>query len=77
MGWFTQRNLDDTIGVLHPMKAQARTISCSVLLTASCFTVVAFSWMSRLRNSWCVAPKEELLQLIQPCGELLTALGGR
>ena len=37
----------------------------------------SFSCVNRLRTSWCVAPKVELLQLIQPCGELLSAVGGR
>ena len=40
MGWFTQKLLDASfIGVIHPM-TQVMTISCSVLLTGSCLTVV-------------------------------------
>ena len=63
MGWFAQKLLDAIfIGVIHPM-TQVKTISCSVLLTASCLTVVVFL-DEQAEKPWCAAPKEKLLQWV-------------
>ena len=63
MGWFTQKLLDAIfIGVIHPM-TQVKTISCSVLLTASCLTVVVFL-DEQAEKPWCAAPKKKLLQWV-------------
>ena len=69
------RKLESSIGVAPNDPGHDHLLQCAS--HCQLFHCGSFSCVNRLRTSWCVAPKVELLQLIQPCGELLSAVGGR